>query len=86
MIHLTSREVKLADYLLFVTTRKFLLKGVINAYSMLSGTKIKTEEAKFCSRCLRSVHKIEYEELRHVEQKQIPECPYCGYENWISVN
>ncbi|MHA1976488.1 MAG: zinc ribbon domain-containing protein [Candidatus Hodarchaeales archaeon] len=69
-----------------ITTRNFVLKGVISAYSMLSGTRIKTEEATFCSRCLRGVHKIEYEELRHVEQKQIPECPYCGHENWISVS
>ncbi|MHA2108836.1 MAG: hypothetical protein ACW99R_14130 [Candidatus Hodarchaeales archaeon] len=68
------------------TTRDFVVKGIISAYSMLSGSRIKPEEAIFCSRCLRGVHEIEYEELKHVEQKQIPECPYCGYENWISVS
>ena len=67
-------------------TRITILKGVISAYSMLTGTRIKTEEAIFCSRCLRGVHEIEYEELKHVEQKQIPECPYCGHENWVTVN
>ncbi len=68
------------------STRVTILKGVISAHSMLTGTRIKTEEAIFCSRCLRGVHEIEYEELKHVEQKQVPECPYCGHENWVTVN
>ncbi len=60
-----------------------MLRGVISAYSMLSGTKIRIHESKFCSRCLRGVHEIEFEELRQVEQKDIPDCPYCGHRNWI---
>jgi hypothetical protein len=66
-------------------TRNVILKGAISAYSMLSGAKIKKQDSLFCSRCLRGVHKIEFAELQHVEETEIPLCPFCGYENWISV-
>ncbi|MHA2110319.1 MAG: zinc ribbon domain-containing protein [Candidatus Hodarchaeales archaeon] len=66
-------------------TRKIILKGAISAYSMLSGAKIKRHDSLFCSRCLRGVHKIEFAELQHVEDTETPLCPFCGYENWVSV-
>jgi hypothetical protein len=67
------------------TTRTVILKGVLSAYSMLTGAKIKKEESLFCSRCLRGVHQIEFAELQHVENTDNPLCPFCGYENWIAV-
>ena len=66
-------------------TRAVIIKGAISAYSMLSGVKIKKEDSLFCSRCLRGVHKIEFAELQHVEDTETPLCPFCGYENWVSV-
>ncbi len=67
-------------------TRIAILKGAISAYSMLSGAKIKKEDSLFCSRCLRGVHKIEFAELQFVEDTEITLCPYCGYENWVTVS
>ena len=67
-------------------TRTVILKGAINAYSMLSGAKIKKEDSLFCSRCLRGVHKVEFAELQHVEDRETPLCPYCGYENWVVIS
>jgi hypothetical protein len=66
-------------------SRVVLLKGTISAYSMLTGVKIKKEESIFCSRCLRGVHQVEFAELQHVEQTDTPPCPYCNYQNWITV-
>jgi hypothetical protein len=66
------------------TTRTTVLKGAISAYSMLTGVKIKKEESIFCSRCLRGVHKIEFEELKEVEDTDQPLCPYCNHKNWVS--
>ncbi|MHA2175096.1 MAG: zinc ribbon domain-containing protein [Candidatus Hodarchaeales archaeon] len=67
-------------------TRNIILKGAISAYSMLTGAKIKKEESVFCSRCLRGVHQVEFAELQHVEDTDNPLCPFCGYENWVTVN
>jgi hypothetical protein len=66
-------------------TRDFVLRGVINTYSMLSGAKIKVNESIFCSRCLRGVQKIEFEELKVVKESLTPPCPFCGFENWVAI-
>ncbi len=66
-------------------TRDFILRGVINTYSMLSGAKIKVDESIFCSRCLRGVEKIEFEELKIVKKSLTPPCPFCGFENWVTI-
>ena len=66
--------------------RTIILKGAISAYSMLTGAKIKKEESVFCSRCLRGVHRIEFAELQHADETENPLCPFCGFENWVTVS
>jgi len=80
---LTSRSEKVVGVI--NSSRTIILKGAISAYSMLTGTRIKKEESIFCSRCLRGVHKIEFVELQHVQDRENPLCPYCGHENWVTV-
>ncbi|UCE14359.1 MAG: hypothetical protein JSV04_04075 [Candidatus Heimdallarchaeota archaeon] len=67
------------------SARKTVLTGVISAYSMLSGTKIKAEEALFCSRCLRGVEIREFESLMEIKETVNPPCPFCGFDNWTGI-
>jgi len=66
-------------------TRNYILKGVISSYSMLSGAKIKVNESIFCSRCLRGVAVTEFAEMKVAKESSIPLCPFCGFENWVTV-
>ncbi|UCG90236.1 MAG: zinc ribbon domain-containing protein [Candidatus Heimdallarchaeota archaeon] len=63
--------------------RNTVLSGVISGYSMLSGAKIKAEEAAFCSRCLRGVDIREFESLIEIKGMVNPPCPFCGFNNWV---
>ncbi|UCG01427.1 MAG: hypothetical protein JSW11_17630 [Candidatus Heimdallarchaeota archaeon] len=63
--------------------RNTVLTGVISAYSMLSGTKIITDQSVFCSRCLRGVEIREFESLMVIKGMIDPPCPFCGYKSWI---
>jgi len=67
------------------STRNSILKGVISSYSMLSGAKIKVNESIFCSRCLRGVAVIEFAEMKIAKESSIPLCPFCGFENWVTI-
>ncbi|MFX1283627.1 MAG: hypothetical protein ACFFB5_08230 [Promethearchaeota archaeon] len=66
-------------------TRNFVLQKTISAYSMLSGTKIKHNEAIFCSRCLRGVEKREFESLMEIKGMVDPPCPFCGFNSWVGI-
>ncbi|MFX0206559.1 MAG: hypothetical protein ACFFDT_11290, partial [Candidatus Hodarchaeota archaeon] len=60
-----------------------VLTGVISAYSMLSGAKIKIEQSVFCSRCLRGVESREFKSLVIIKGMIDPPCPFCGFKSWI---
>ncbi|MFX1507596.1 MAG: hypothetical protein ACFFDC_16040, partial [Promethearchaeota archaeon] len=60
-----------------------VLTGVISAYSMLSGAKIKTDQSVFCSRCLRGIERREFKSLVIIKGMIDPPCPFCGAKSWI---
>jgi hypothetical protein len=60
-----------------------VLKQVVSAYSMLSGSKLQVTEAIYCSRCLRGIERIEFKSLREIKGKLNPPCPFCGFNSWI---
>ncbi len=65
------------------TMRNTVLSGLISAYSMLSGTKIKADQSVFCSRCLRGVERREFVSLMEIKGMIDPPCPFCGFNSWI---
>ncbi|MHA2246577.1 MAG: hypothetical protein ACXADY_16665 [Candidatus Hodarchaeales archaeon] len=66
--------------------RSTVLSGVISAYSMLSGTKLKADDAIFCSRCLRGVENREFESLKEIKGTMNPPCPFCGFNSWVTID
>ncbi|MFX0122727.1 MAG: zinc ribbon domain-containing protein [Candidatus Hodarchaeota archaeon] len=63
--------------------RTSVLTGMVSAYSMLSGTRIKADESVFCSRCLRGVETREFKSLVEIKGMINPPCPFCGFDSWI---
>ncbi|GAH13851.1 unnamed protein product, partial [marine sediment metagenome] len=63
--------------------RNTVFKGIISTYSMLSGSKLKYNQAVYCSRCLRGVEYYEFESLKEIKNTPNPPCPFCSFTNWI---
>jgi hypothetical protein len=67
-------------------TRKKTIKQVVSMHSILTGSKLETSNAVFCSQCLRGISISDYTSLIKLEAINIPKCPYCAAINWIKLN
>ncbi|MFX0172642.1 MAG: hypothetical protein ACFE9L_12045 [Candidatus Hodarchaeota archaeon] len=61
----------------------FVLKQVVSAYSMLSGSKLRVTDAIYCSRCLRGIERNEFQSLIEIKGKLNPPYPFCGFSSWV---